>query len=532
MKKFFGTLAWILGIPAFIVIIFLIFGYCALKFNFWPPNCNSIPIKQARQVCEFSKLDKAPKGHPAKITFWVTVPFTTPTSDTVLLAIKGKDPVKMNRVNATTFQIILDLTTGDRLDYIYLRNSASSTSDDKQYIVKSFEKTIYDYVSVWSDLNMPRISKSLSPAVGMIDTWSINYNMQFFEDTRNNLDSTMARIKAIGGKEIGIYTLVEMFGNKDNFVVQEVAPMPTNIWGELHSKYMRDSSITENEMKKIVKIAKKYDLKTIIYYNIEADYTQYYDITLNPYSARGSGGNTSEDRAGTDFGRYDPKTKEWLDRYFSQLKTVLVALATRADKAGIYAIDISPRYKPPTVDPLQEYADTKWLDIITAVRGVYKGKIYADGNPTFRNSVDALSYPVNIKVRSGASIAEMRQGWATTLNNAQAELGSYNKPVFLSVRTASFDGATTGKGGMEFADYEEVAQRGYKRNWQEQADAYEAFFQEIIGKTFFEGFDTHYFAWDDLMGPEYTPVRYNDLAANIRNKPAEAVWKKWVLPIK
>jgi hypothetical protein len=36
------------------------------------------------------------------------------------------------------------------------------------------------------------------------------------------------------------------------------------------------------------------------------------------------------------------------------------------------------------------------------------------------------------------------------------------------------------------------------------------------------------FAYDDLMRP-YSGPCYNDLGGNIRNKPTEAVWEKWVL---
>jgi hypothetical protein len=532
MNKFLDVMAWIIGVPLVIIIIFAGLGFMAVEFNFWPPDCNVLPLEQARMVCEFSHLDSAPKGKPAELTFWVTIPNNTPTFDKVFLAIDGKSPIQMDKLNDTSFQTTIKATTGDNLKYQYFRNGKESVSDQKKYAVKSFEKNIYDYVSGWSDLKMPPLSKNFEPGVGMIDTWTINYNMELFEDTRKDLDATMARIKSMGGKEIGIYTLVEMFGDENDFTVQEVAPMPTFILSQLGNKYMRDAQITQDEMKKIETTAKKYGLKTLIYYNIEADYTKYYKISLNPFAARGAGGNTAEEHAGADFGRYAPKTKEWLDRYFSQLKDVLVGIGKKAEASGINALDISPRYKPPTVDPLNAYADTKWLDIISAVRQVYHGEIYADGNPTFRDAVDGIEYPAGINVQPNATVAQMRQGWATALNVTQAKFASYKKPVYLNVKVGSYKGATSGLPGMEFADYLEVEQRGYKRDWQAQADAYEAFFQEMAGRDFFAGFDTHYFAYDDLMGPTYTHVRYNDLGSNIRNKPAEAVWDKWILSAK
>lgn len=530
MKKISSALVWIFGIPLFIVFVFVVFGFLAIRFNFWPPNCNVLPISQARRVCEFSKLDKTPSGKPANITFWTTVPFNTPTTDKIILAINGRDPVDMERINATSYQATIDATTGDFLTYYYQRGSDASVSNEKQHRVKSYKKTVYDYISGWSNLKMPvGISEDLLPLVEMYDTWSINYNMQFFEDTRRNLDSTMARVKEMSGKEIAVYSFVEMLGDRENFVVQEAPPMPKNILGQIKHKYQRDGAITESEMRQIVKTAKKYGLKATIYYNVGADYTKYLKVTVNPFAARGTGGSAAEARAGEDFGRYEPKTKEWLDRYFDQLKDVLVEWAKRMESAGIDGFNISPHYRPPTVAPLNDYADTKWLEIIAAIREVYHGKIYSDGNPAYRDAVDGLYVSAGITVRPNATIEEMRDAWKKELRSIEARYTGYNKPIFVMVGLSSYDGALSGKPGMEFLDYVEVEAAGYKRDWQEQADGYEAFFQALSEGFHFAGFGTRFLSWDDMMGPEYHPSRYSDLASNMRNKPAEAVWKKWVL---
>ncbi|MDO8585126.1 MAG: hypothetical protein Q7R85_03345 [bacterium] len=530
MKSFFIAVAWIVGIPLTIVLIFAAFGYAAIRFDFWPPTCNMIPIPQARQVCEFSKLDKAPKGKSAEITFWVTVPSNTPAGSNVLLAIEGKDPVAMEKINGLSFQTTVDATTGDTLKYAYLRGGANASSDQKEWRVKSFKKNVYDYVSGWSDIGTPAaLASLLGPAVEMYDTWSINYNMQFFEDTRKNLDVTMERISAMGGKEIGVYSFIDMEGDRESFTVQEAPLMPRTIWGQVKHKSGRDASITESEMKQIAKTAKKYGLKTTIYYNIGADYTKYINITANPFAARGSGGNLAERRAGEDFGRYEPKTKAWLDRYFGQLETVLVEWARRMELAGIDAFDITPHYRPPTVAPLEEYANAKWREIIAAMREVYNGKIYADGSPAYRDDVDGVYVSAGITVRPSATIGEMRDAWKRELQTLEAKFAGYRKSVIVMAAVSSFDGALSGKSGMEFLDYEEVKAAGYKRDWQGQADAYEAFFEALAEGFDFDGFGTRLLSWDDMMGPEYIPSRYSDLGSSIRSKPAEAVWKKWVL---
>lgn len=530
MKGFLTGLAWLAGIPLAIVLIFAAFGYAAIRWDFWPPDCRMLPIPQAKRVCEFSKLDKAPKGKPAELTFWVTTPANTPAS-AVFLAVEGKEPVAMRRAGATSFETDIEATTGDTLRYRYTRGGAGATSGDKEFAVKSLKKTVYDFVSDWSDAPGGRLSATLAPIVEMYDTWSINYNMQFFEDTRRNLDSAMKRVAAMGGKEFGVYSFIDMSGDRENFMVEEAPLMPGNIFGQVKHKSGRDASITEGEMKQIAKTAKKYGLKTIIYYNIGADYTKYIKITANPFAARGSGGSAAETRAGADFGRYEPKTKEWLDRYFGQLKDVLVAWAGRMESSGIDAFDITPHYRPPTVAPLEEYADAKWREIIAAMRAVYHGKIYADGNPAYRDDVDGVYVSTGITVRPNATLAEMRDAWRSALRTIEARFAGYGKPVFVMVGTSSYEGALSGKPGMEFLDYVEVEAAGYERDWQGQADSYEAFFEALSEGFKFAGFGTRFLSWDDMMGPEYIPSRYSDLASNIRGKPAEAVWKKWVLNI-
>lgn len=513
-----------------IVLIFALLGFLAIRFDFWPPDCRVLPIPQAKRVCEFSKLDKAPKGKPAELTFWVTVPSNTPAS-AVFLVIEGKEPITMRRASAASFEAEINATTGDTLRYRYMRGEGGATSGDKEFAVKSFKKTTYDFVSDWSDASGKRLPVTLTPIVEMYDTWSINYNMQFFEDTRKNLDSAMARVKAMGGKEFGVYSFIDMSGNRESFTVEEAPLMPGNIFGQVKHKSGRDASITEREMKQIAKTAKKYGLKTTMYYNIGADYTKYIKITANPFAARGSGGNVAEKRAGADYGRYEPKTKEWLDRYFGQLKGVLVEWAGRMESAGIDAFDITPHYRPPTAAPLEEYANAQWREIIAAMRVVYHGKIYADGNPAYRDDVDGLYVSAGITVRPNATISEMRDAWRDELRSLEVKFVEYQKPVVLMVALSSFNGALSGEPGMEFLDYVEVEAAGYTRDWQGQADGYEAFFQALSEGTQFAGFGTRLMSWDDMMGPEYIPSRYSDLASNIRNKPAEAVWKKWVLPL-
>lgn len=530
-----------MGVPVVIVLIFAVLGFMAIRFNFWPPNCGVLPVKEARRVCEFSKLDHAPKGKPAEISFWVSIPSNTPESDTVSLVIDGKDPIPLTRINTVSFQKKVSAITGQTLVYHYVRSNTDSSSEEKSLAVKSYKKDVYDYVSKWSDLPMPeQLGENISPLIVTEDTWTINYNMNLFEDTRRNLDSTFRRISDIGGKEVMVFSFIDFIGDNTESITLQETPSPYKQW--------RDAAITPSEMKNIARVAKKYGLKPIIAYNVGADYTKYTNVSLlgrftGGAAGSGSGGNAAEQRAGDDFGRDDPKTKEWLDSEFTQLQEILVQWAKSAEAAGIYAIDITPEYRMPTPKPFYDYADERFGEIIDAMRAVYRGKIYAtnfnkygglrlDPRPKYIDAVDALILHLPLlDVREGASVAEMQMAWSQILDGIEKDFADYKKPIYLAENVGSYTGANNGRGGMEWGDFTEVVQAGYKRDWQGQADALESLFQALAGRTRFAGVGPGAkFAWDDLMAPDYASPR-NDLTSNIRNKPAEAVWKKWVLPL-
>lgn len=538
MKKFLSVIAWIVGVPLAVVLVFVGLGASAVLFDFWPPDCSILPKLEPRRVCEFSKLNKVPKGKPATVTFWVTVPANTPAKDRVFLAIDGRESVEMERTSASSFEKVIGATTGDTLSYAYWRNDRSSVSSGKTHAVKSLEKNVYDAVSAWSDIPAPSLARpDMVRGVDMKDTWTINYNMNLFEDTRRNIDASMDRVKAMGASEFGVFSFIDMSGKKDDFTVVETAS-PYYHW--------RDAAITFGEMKTLVKKAKARDLKVVLHYNVGADYNQYYNVSpigafTGGQAGSGIGGNAAEGRAGKDLGRDEPKTKAWLDRYFTQLDAILVKWAGDAERAGIDAIDITPQYRPPPAAPELAYADEKYREIIRNMRKVYRGKIYGSNFgayggfsygaiPAYANDLDRLYIHVaRIDVRPGASIAEMRQAHAAWLDNVEATFKKYGKPVVLVIGESSYDGTTSGKPGREWGDWSEVLAAGYKENWQEQADSYEAFLEALAGRSAFAGVTSGLYWWDDLMAPKYMGT-LNNMEGTIRNKPAEAVWKKWLAP--
>lgn len=524
---------FIFGLILFIIIcgsIFLGLGYAAIRWNFWPPTCNILPIYQAKRVCEFSKLDSVPAGQNAIYTFFVTVPSNTPKEKSIKLAIDGHEPYLLDKINDLSWQKIITLKTGETINYKYLL-SDDSTSNLKTIKITRLAKNIYDWVDGFSNQAQPqKLSSTLEPGVSMMDTWGINYNMNFFENTRWNFAESIRRIKAMDAKEIGVYSFIDITGTKNNFTVSQI---------NTDYKYFRDASISLNDMKMIAKEAHDNKIKVAIHYNINADYSKF--VSLNPASFQvgtGTGGNTAETKAGQAIGRDEPKDELYVDRYMSQLQNILVNWAKNAQEAGIDIIDITPQYRPPKWIGQNEYADQKMIEMIAAMRKVFQGKIFAsnfgqygafDGDyiPKYINDADGLYlYFGYVKINNNPSIDEIKNAYKQVINNFANQYINYKKPLVLVSSISSYDEFLNGKEGMEFNDFTEMDRAGYKPDWQEQADGYEGLLQAMVGENRFTGFQTSGYWYDDLMAPEYMGPR-NNMHSTIRNKPAEAVWQKW-----
>ncbi len=530
-RNLFRLIGYILLVPIGLIILLAALGWGAINYGWWPPSCSWLPpIKQAVRVCEFSKREKVEPGTPTEVVFWVSVPGITPENDKIILALDGKEPITMEKAGEFSYQAKLPAVIGETFFYTFQRNAQQSVSDKKIYLVKRLKPVNYDYVSEWSDQKNEVILPGRRGML-MFDTWTINYNFNFFEDTRKNLDSSFARLKALGAKEVGVFSFIEALGNYRGLNLREVASP---------YKYMRDAAISAKDMKKLSETAKKYDLDVVVHYNIEADYTKYFKVTDLSMIGKGVGGDAAHKQAAQELGVDKEKTEAWLDMWFAGLKTSLVAWAERAQANNIYGLDITPQYLVPDLGPDYLIADEKYKEIIRAIRQVYKGKIFAstysnfggfgpDYYPGFIKEIDGLYvYGSPIKVADNANVAEMKKAYQSQLENNQKLLKDFDKQKFWVFTVASYDGVTSGKPGFEFNDFAQAKAAGYKADWQEQADAYEAALQAINNNKFFDGLMATGYWYDDLMDPDYADPLIS-MHSSIRNKPAEAVWKKWVL---
>lgn len=517
--------ALLISIPLSLVILVGALGYMAVRWDFWPPQCGVLPIPQARRVCEFSKRDAAPEGKSAQYTFWVTVPSPLPVSG-VQLVIEGGEPIAMKKDGGSGWRVVRELTTGQEIRYHY--SAGRSVSDTRTLRITRVEREVYDAVTAWQGSTRSALSGALRPEVNMSDTWTINYNFNFFEDTRYEIADAFERVAQAGAKVVGITTFAELVGTRDAPIVRPIASQ----W-----KYMRDKAMSVSEMRQVAAQAHERGMAVVLHYNMQADYsTFFFKGFLN---GAGSGATNYEAEAGKRIGREEKKSKEYLTQYFDQLESMLVAWARDAQSAGIDGIDITPRYRPPTLEGQEAYADERFTHIIMAVRGVFQGRVYVsdiggfggfsgDYIPDFIAAADGLYVMLlpGIHVSEGASLETMRAAFGAELDRLNARYPRLRGERIADAMLSSYRGMNSGTPLPEFYDYRDIEQAAYERDWVGQADAYEALLQAVGARPAWSGVQSVGYWWDDLMAPRDMSPR-NDLAPSIREKPAEAVWKKW-----
>jgi hypothetical protein len=363
--------------------------------------------------------------------------------------------------------------------------------------------------------------------VFMSDTWTINYNFNFFEDTRYNIDSSFKRLKDLGTNEVGVFSFIEAMGDKDNFKLQEIGTS---------YKYMRDAAISGSDMKKLAVASKKYDLDIVIHYNVQADYSQGLTPSDLLLVGKGTGGNSAHAKVANALGvNEEEKTEEWVKNWMDGLESSLLKWANEAEEAKIYGIDISPQYLVPKFYPYDDYADQRFKDIVKKMRAVYSGKIFGASTGNFGGFVDTPEYLNDldgvyvyipwITGLNDSSISSIKNAQTKGLNQIKELLSNYNKDVFIVMTQASFEKSLSEKPYFEFNDYAEGRIQGNKADWQLQARSYEAFFEAINNKGF-KGVAINNYWWDDMMDPKYADPLIS-MSFSIRNKPAESVIKKW-----
>lgn len=528
MKKVIIIFVCVIGMFIVGVSLMFIFQLCPPQGGPWPmpPWCEAPEIATGEQTTA---------------TFWVSVPYNTPQTDLILLAIDGKEPVQMNKINEVSWTVDITVKGGDRIKYKYLRNSESSYSLEKTVKILKKNQKIYDGVSGWSDLAFtPNFPKNFVMAVYPADTWGRNYNFNWFEDTRKNIESCFERIGDIKSSEVYVNDFyMAVF---DNETADWTTDINYQIKPDIFENDYRDEAMTQDDLNKLADTAHKNGTKV-------AWRTNFTFVNIGKYiGAEDIGKEVARDWEKFSKAR---RSEEWVKKFFVKWRSLMLNRAEALNKAGFDIMILTPGWHNPTFIGHEELANKLWKGLIKEVKNKFRGKVgvvvdrygfiqkekgVEDWSKyDYYKDADIIYYyifylPSKYKVNDNPSIDEMKNGFKRYFDDLEKIAKAENINLSLVFGIASFENAINYQGFVEALDPDNPKVKAIKKDWQHQADAYEAILQSLEGRENIERVVSFGYWWDDAMDPKVKPRI--SITQSFRNKPAEGVFKKWAGSIK
>lgn len=478
--------------------------------------------------CEDPAL-KAKKGESTNATFWVTVPYNTPVNR-VSLAITGREPVAMEHVGELSYQTSVEVGGLEELTYTYLLDQVAAPGTYQTTIQKK-DQHIYD--AVYGKLEVkPRFG------IFLADTWGRNYNFTWMEDTHNHVESAMARVAATGVKEVIVTDFHMAKWQSGRFTLEN---LDYSIVGDIFINDQRDEEMDPEDLNRLVAAAHGQGLEI-------AWSTNFTFVNFGEYIGK----DVAEmDRKDMELVNGE-KSEAWVRDFMGKWKAFLLDQAMLVEAAGFDTMFIHPGYHNPNFQPYLDIADDLWLETIKELRAVFSGKLasFYGSFPNIGEDVKAWRQlhdhyyqldQVYIGVGSfdkpwqaefkpkGTSFADIKASYQKYFE--QSLLGARETGIIPSIMLMIESSEDYLSQGFVMNRYPlEKATQFVKRDWQYQADCYEAFLQVISGQDFIKSVTFFGYGWDDAMDPENStwPI---SLSSTPRNKPAEAVIKKWANPL-
>lgn len=371
-------------------------------------------------------------------------------------------------------------------------------------------------------------------AVNMYDTWGRNYNMNMFETTWSNIDSSFDRVQKLGAQEVYVHDFDRAVYNGEF----DYKSLDYKFADEIFGNDMRDESISESDLKRLAEAAHSRGLKLGIKRNLAF-------VDIGKFMLSGISGDISADVA-KDYQEFNSShSEEWIRDYFSKWQGRLVEKAKLYQSAGVDIMSVSPTFQDPTFAGQEELANQLWRDLIVAVKQEFKGQImvevnvygFNDGNNgqedwskyDYYKTADIAEirvYKILEKYRERFGdkpevVAEAMEAMLADFNN-KAQASDLKLSIFFA--SSSYEQGTFA-GPVEFLDVNNPAIKSLKKDYQEQASAFDYFFKSLSGKNQIVRVNAGNFAWDDALDPEVPALV--SISAGFRNKPAEQVVSAW-----
>lgn len=370
-------------------------------------------------------------------------------------------------------------------------------------------------------------------SVDMSDTWGRNYNFNMIESTRNNIDSSFARLGNMGTEEVYVHDFHRaMYGEDSSFTSLDYTLEDEIFWND-----MRDESMTKEDVENLVKAAHINNMKLGIKHNIAF-------VDIGKYMGLADiASSVNEDHADFNFGH----TADWVNDFFDKWTARLVEKGKMYEAADVDIMSITPTWMGPTYKGQEELANARWKQLIADVKNVFSGELHVivdrfgfkDGKNGEENwltydyyqladivELNFYNFEKEYNLSDNPSLEEMKVVWQKYLNDITRRSQKENFKLTLGTVIFSTENGIN-NGIIEFHDIVGNTIDYVRADWDAQAKAYQALFEVLevddsIGRIMVGGY-----WWDDAMDPK-VKVKIS-FAPSIRNKPAEAVIEKWFI---
>jgi len=475
-----------------------------------PENTDEV----VQSIYELTRTSRPRTGAgPFTIPVYLSVPYLTPITDVFEVALDGQPPVAMSRVDSVNLVGIAEVQDLPRIFDVEVRRNGEVIHRIPDYPLRNAYEAITAGIAslegVESCAPMPR---EFVRAAALTDIWG-SYLYGAADEwrrvhLRNYFASTCDRLVEDGFTDVYVTSFLSYY---------QIQPMPV-----LDRMSERDSPgacvIREPDLRKLVETAHERGLRFHLMYNAYAP-----------------------GEVGMGYLWQARKSEAWITSILDQYKQIIVEEAEMAERCGVDAIVLYWQHGAVTYEGQEAIWTSRWREIIHEVRKVFSGQIefnLATG-ADIRNVVEGR---IPLDIYSGVdsflysqwnphltsyrdSVEEIYRYFKTWLAELTQFKTLVQRPIILEVSFQSYDGylvhgwfdAAIGKVGPNGPDFFE------------QARAYEALLQALRRTTVIDGIISYKYHWDDPFGPDLgvPALARMDLEGSIRNKPAEAVVKKW-----